>query len=46
MKDIIVFKNAIPNLLFNKVKEEIFSDGFPWFYTGTTLGNVSAIFIY
>ena len=41
MKDIIVFKNAIPNLLFNKVKEDIFSDGFPWFYTSTTLGNVA-----
>jgi len=39
MKDIIVFKGAVPNEMFTNLKAEIFSDGFPWFYTGTTLGE-------
>lgn len=39
MKDIVVFQKAIREELFEEIKDEIFSDGFPWFYTGTTLGS-------
>lgn len=41
MKDIIVLKQAVEPNAFKQIKNEIFSDGFPWFYTGTTLGNRS-----
>ena len=39
MKDIVVFQKAIREDLFKELKDEICSDGFPWFYSGTTLGS-------
>lgn len=39
MKDIVVLERAVREDLFQELKTEIFSDGFPWFYTGTTLGE-------
>lgn len=39
MKDIIVLQNAIQSKMFEDLQQEILYDGFPWFYTGTTLGQ-------
>lgn len=39
MHDIIVLQQAITSEKFADIQSKIFSDGFPWFYTGTTLGN-------
>jgi hypothetical protein len=39
MKDIIVFQKSVRQDLFKEIKDEVLSDSFPWFYTGTTLGN-------
>lgn len=39
MKDIFVLQKAIQSELFADLQQEILSDGFPWFYTGTTLGQ-------
>ncbi len=38
MKDIILIKDSLRQNLFEDIKKEIMSDGFSWFYTGTTLG--------
>lgn len=39
MSSIKIYNNFISDEIFQNLKKEIFSDGFPWFYTGTTLGD-------
>jgi hypothetical protein len=42
MNKVNIFDNALSKNIFCNLQNTIFSDGFPWFYSGTTLGNSTA----
>jgi hypothetical protein len=39
MNNSIVYENSVPEKIFRDLQAIIFSDSFPWFYSGTTLGE-------
>lgn len=41
MNNIRIIDNSIPKKIFSNLQNIIFSDGFPWFYSGTTLGQTT-----